>query len=207
APPTPVELPVPPTAAQLPVPPAPPAPPKVMIFHHKADGKAGKGDKQAVRTMIIKDGKVVTDETSGEGPHVMMMHGDGPDEMVKMMETAKGKKIVVIRHQEMAEMAGKHAALAGKEAEARIAEVTARMRARCDKDGIKMPADADLGQLATCGMEMQKKVREAMVSARSAIEASRDLSADQRAAALKGIDAAIASNGSGPIVRFEKIEK
>jgi acyl-CoA reductase-like NAD-dependent aldehyde dehydrogenase len=68
---------------------------------------------------------------------------------------------------------------------------------------VKLPADADMAQLATCGMEMQKKVREAMASARVAIEKSRDLSAEQRAAALKGIDAAMA-NQRTVIVKVEK---
>ena len=178
-----------------------------MVFTHKIDGaqgKPGQPGEKIVRKIIMKDGKVVTDETSGEGPHVMMMHGGGPGEMVKVMETAEGKKIVMIRHQEMAEMAGMNAALAGKDVEARMAEVKARMRARCEGDGVKLPADADMAQLATCGMEMQKKVREAMASARAAIEKSRDLSAEQRAAALKGIDAAMANQRTEVIVKVEK---
>ncbi|WP_273463318.1 M56 family metallopeptidase [Sandarakinorhabdus limnophila] len=210
SPPAPVSPPAavsPPAPVSPPAAPSAPAAPKVMVFTHKIDGKDGKpgqpGEK-IVRKIIMKDGKVVSDETSGDGPQVMMMHGGGPGEMVKVMETAEGKKMVMIRHQEMADMAGKHAALAGKDVEARMAEVKTRMRARCESDGVKLPADADMAQFATCGMEMQKKVREAMASARVAIEKSRDLSAEQRAAALKGIDAAMANQRTEVIVKVEK---
>ncbi|OYZ15591.1 MAG: hypothetical protein B7Y35_05850 [Sphingomonadales bacterium 28-64-96] len=206
APPAVKAAPAPPAPPTAPAAPAAPAAPKVMVFTHKIDGKDGQpgqpGEK-IVRKIIMKDGKVVSDETSGDGPHVMMMHGGGPGEMVKVMETAEGKKMVMIRHQELAEMAGKHAALAGKDVEARMAEVKARMRARCESDGVKLPADADMAQLATCGMEMQKKVREAMAAARTAIEKTAGLSAEQRAAALKGIDAAMA-NQRTVIVKVEK---
>jgi hypothetical protein len=171
-----------------------------MVFHHKAGGKPGE---KVIHKMVVKDGKVITDDIAGADPH-MMMHGKGHGEMVKVMETKDGKKMVMIRHEEMAEMAAKHAEMAGKQAEARIAEVKARMRAKCDGEGVKLPADADFGQLATCGMEMQKKIQAAMASARAAIEASKDLSAEQRAAALKGIDAAMANQRHEVIVKLEK---
>ncbi|WP_372916663.1 M56 family metallopeptidase [Sandarakinorhabdus sp.] len=196
-PPTAAELPVPPTAAQLPVPPAAPAAPRVMVFTHKTGGKDGKpgvhGEK-IVRKIIIKDGKTLVDEASGEGPHVMMMHGGGPGETVRVMETPDGKKMVMIQRRE----------LDGKQAEARIAEVKAGMRARCESDGGKLPANADFGQLAACGVEMQKKMQAVMASARAAVEKSQELSADQRAAALKGIDAAMTNTRREVIVKLEK---
>jgi bla regulator protein BlaR1 len=194
----------PPAPVSPPAAPAAPAAPKVMMFKHHGEGKDAKPGQKIVRTVIMKDGKVIADDSKGDGPHVMMMHGGGPGDMVKVMETAEGKKMVMIRHQEMAEMAGKHAAMAGKMAETRIAKVKARMRARCEGEGVKLPADADFDQLATCGMEMQKKLQAAMASARAAIEKSRDLSAEQRAAALKGIDAAMANQRTEVIVKVEK---
>jgi beta-lactamase regulating signal transducer with metallopeptidase domain len=215
--PAPPAPPAPPAAAAATVPPAPPAAPaaptapaapKMMIITHTIDGKGekgDKGDKKAVRTMIIKDGVMVGDK--GEKAGMMMLEAPAAGDMVKVMETVGGKKMVMIRHHEMAEHAGKMAAMAGSQAEARIAEVTARVRARCEENGIKMPADADLGKLATCGMEIQKKQREAMEAARAAIAASRDLSAEQRTAALKGLDAAIAGQGMASLFRLEKLEK
>jgi bla regulator protein blaR1 len=210
APPNPPAPPVPPAAVVAPAPPAPPAAPaapKVMVFTHKADGKPGQHGEKIMHTIIMKDGKVVTDTMSGQPG---MMRHENPGEMVREIEAANGKKLVMIRNQEMADMAAKHADMAGKHAEmarnhaeARIAEVKARMRARCEGDGVKLPAEADMAQLATCGMEMQKKVRAAMASARAAIEKSRDLSTDQRAAALKGIDAAMA-NTRTVIVKLDK---
>lgn len=197
APPAVEAVPAPPAPPLAPAAPAAPAAPKVMVFTHKIDGKDAKPGEKIVRKVIIKDGKVVTDETSGEGPHVMMIHDGGPGEMVKVMETAEGKKVMMIRHQEIAEKAG-------KDAQARMAEAKARLRSRCESEGVKLPADADFGQLATCGGEMQKKMREAMASARAAIEASRDLSGEQRAAALKGIDHAMANVRSEVIVKLQK---
>lgn len=196
APPPPPAPPAAPAAKAPPAPPAAPAAPKVMLFHHKIDGKPGKDGEKIVRKLVIKDGKVITDEIKGGEPH-MMMHGAGHDEMVKVLETAEGKQVMMIRHQEIAEKAG-------KEAQARIAETKARLRARCDAEGVKLPADADFGALATCGGEMQRKMREAMASARAAIEASKDLSAEQRAAALKGIDHAMANVRSEVIVKLDK---
>jgi RNA polymerase-binding transcription factor DksA len=187
----------PPSAVSPPSPPAAPAAPKVMVFHHKMDGKQGKdGKKTVVRQLVIKDGKVITDDIKGDGPHMMMLEG-GPAEMVKVMETADGKKVMMIRHQEIAEKAS-------KEAQARIAETKARLRARCDSEGIKLPADADFGQLATCGGEIQRKMREAMAAARTAIEKTAGLSAEQRAAALKGIDAAMAGQRHEFVLKMEK---
>ena len=182
-----------------------------MIITHSIDGKgdkgekAEKGEKKTVRTMIIKDGVVVSE--NGDKAGVMMLDSSAAGDMVKVMETAGGKKMVMIRHHQMADQAGKLAALAGSQVEVGIAEVTARLRTRCEENGIKMPADADLGKLATCGMEIQNKQREAMEAARAAIAASRDLSAEQRTAALKGLDAAIAGQGMASLFRLEKLEK
>ncbi len=224
--PAPPAPPAPPAAAAPVAPPAPPAAPeapRVMIFTHKADAKGEKGkkgEKTVVRTIIMKDGKMVTDNVAGGdgAAHVMMfgadgmpplppmppMPGSGPSNAdVQVTTTADGRKMVMLRRMEAAGEAGKTAALAGKSAEAHMAAIRADMRARCDKEGIKLPADADMAQLATCGMELQKKQREAMASARAAIEASPGLSAEQRAQALKGIDAAMA-NTRQEIFLFKK---
>lgn len=221
--PTPPAQPAPPAAAAPAAPPAPPAAPeapRVMIFTHKADAKGEKGkkgEKTVVRTIIMKDGKMVTDNVAGGdgAAHVMMFGADGMPPMppmpgsgagnpdVQVTTTADGRKMVMVRRIEAAGAAGRVAKLAGETAEAQIAAMQADMRARCEKEGIKLPANADMAQLATCGMELQKKQREAMASARAAIEASPGLSAEQRAQALKGIDAAMA-NTRQEIFLFKK---
>lgn len=198
APPAPPAPPAVPAAKAPPAPPAPPEAPKVMVFHQKVDGKPGKADeKTVVRKLVIEDGNVITDDIKGSEPHMMMLNAGDHTEMVKVLETAEGKKVMMIRHQVIAEKAS-------KEAQARMAEAKARLRARCDIEGVKLPADADFGQLATCGDEIQKKMREAMASARAAIESAPNLSADQRAAALKGIDHAMANVRSEVIVKLQK---
>jgi hypothetical protein len=196
------EPPVPPAPPAVPAaPPAAPAAPeapRVMIFTHKLDGKdtmgdkASKGEKTVVRTIIMNDGKLLSDAGGEADPDVMMFGADGKpgDEDVKVTTSADGRRMVMVRRIDKARLAGESA----EAAQAHIAAIRADMRARCDQEGIKLPTDADIGQLATCGMEMQKKVREAMVSARAAIEATPGLSAEQRAQALKGIDAAMANN-------------
>jgi len=67
----------------------------------------------------------------------------------------------------------------------------AEMAARCAAQGVKMPAGADFGALATCGMHLQETIRVALRSARTAIERDRNLTPDQRAHALAGLDSAI----------------
>jgi bla regulator protein BlaR1 len=221
--PAPPAPPAPPAAAAPAAPPAPPAAPeapRVMILTRMTDAKgekgekAKKGEKTVVRTMIMKDGKMISEHgAAGDGvAHVMMFGGDGQPPLpplpptpgsapgnadVHVTTTADGRKLVMLRRLE-------GTGEAGKAAEAHIAAIRADMRARCDKEGIKMPADADLPQLATCGMEMQKKVREAMASARAAIETTAGLSAEQRAQALKGIDAAMANTRQEFVLKMEK---
>lgn len=197
--------PTPPAPLAPSAPPAPPAPPKVMVFrHHAGPATPGAEGHKVTRTIVMKDGKVITDDVKGEPPHMMLLHGDGPGDTVNVVETGDGKKMVMVRrvmgvsgakidHAEMSE----HAA-------ARLAEVKADMRARCDKQGITMAADADIAQLATCGVDMQKQVREAMASARKAVEESKSLSATERANALKGIEQALANMRRDVVIKIEK---
>ena len=67
-----------------------------------------------------------------------------------------------------------------------------------------MAADADIAQLATCGVDVQKQVREAMASARKAVEESKSLSAAERANALKGIEQALANMRRDVVIKIEK---
>jgi bla regulator protein blaR1 len=123
----------PPTPVSSPAAPAAPAAPKVMVFKHHIDGKDAKPGQKITRTIIMKDGKLISDDGKGDGPQVMMLHGDGPGDMVKVMEAGGGKKMVMIRHREMAALDARHAEMAGKMAETRIAEIKAGMRARCER--------------------------------------------------------------------------
>jgi bla regulator protein blaR1 len=202
--------PVPPAAAVPTVPPAPPAPPeapRVMIFTQKLDGKrgkSGKDEKTVVRTIIMKDAKTVSDTGAGgeTGPQVMMFGADDKpgaagEGDVQVTSTADGRKMLL--RIDTARLAGG----AAEAAQARLAAMRADMRARCEQEGIKVPAEADMAELATCGMELQKKQREAMALARTAIETTSGLSAEQRAQALKGIDAAMA-NTRQQIFLFKK---
>jgi beta-lactamase regulating signal transducer with metallopeptidase domain len=210
SPPAAVSPPATPAPVSAPAPVAAPEAPRVMVFTHRIDDKGGKGDKgekgakTVTRTVVMKDGKVVTDTVAGGEPmpHVMMFGADGKpgapgNADVQVTTTADGHKMVMVRRMEMA-------GAAHKMAQEQMASIKADMRARCEKEGVKVPADADFPQLATCGMQVQKIQREAMASARAAIEASRDLTPEQRAQALKGIDAAMANTRQDFVLKFNK---
>ncbi|WP_174275398.1 hypothetical protein, partial [Sphingomonas bacterium] len=70
----------------------------------------------------------------------------------------------------------------------------AELAATCAAQGVKMPADADFGALATCGNHIQEMVFTSLREARAEIAQDRGMSAEVRAKALAGIDRAIASN-------------
>lgn len=184
APPAAPAPPAPPAAATPAAPPAPPAAPeapRVMIFTHKTDAKgekAKKGEKTVVRTMIIKDGKMIGEHgpAADGAPHVMVFGADGEPPLpplpltpgaapanadVQVTTTTDGRKLVMVRRMAIA-------GEAGKAADAHIATMKADMRARCDKEGVKLPADADMAALATCGGTHLKRMEEAMAKARAA---------------------------------------
>ena len=176
APPAPPAPPAAPAVAAPAVPPAPPAPPAapkaphVMIFSHKADAKGEKGkkgEKTVVRTIIMKDGKLVTENMAGgDGPAQVMMFGgdarpDGGHGDVQVATTDDGKKMVMLRRIELPGMAQ-------KSAHEHITAMKADMRARCDKEGAKLPADADMAALATCGGIHLKRMEDAMAKVRAA---------------------------------------
>ncbi|MEI6418103.1 MAG: M56 family metallopeptidase [Sphingomonadales bacterium] len=194
--PAPPAPPAPPAAPAAPTPPAPPSPPsppeapamvskpdRVMVFKLHKDGKPGKDG-----TTIVMDGKAGTP---------MVLNGDG----VITTRSEDGKRIVMVRR--LAAGAEKDAAAAMKQADmagvaAGMAAVRAELAARCERTGKKMAADAELDELAMCGIDTAKLVNQSLAAARAAIEKSRDLTAEQRAEALKGIDEAMAQNG--PVV-------
>lgn len=201
-PPEPPEPPVPPArdaAPAAPEPPvAPPAPPpgeKMMVFKQKGAGKDGKG--QTVR-VIVRDRIGVPDR---DGLDVAALERDLAD-VVDETRTEDGRHIVMVRRHALA--AGVHAAEAGKRAEAAMANVRTEMRADCTKQGITLPADADIAQLATCGRDIQKEMREAMATARKAIAAASWLSAEERAKALKGLEQAESGVHRQVIARIER---
>ncbi|MEI6485489.1 MAG: M56 family metallopeptidase [Sphingomonadales bacterium] len=199
APPAPPVPPAPPAPINPPAPTAAPQAPqaKVMVFKLRKDGKVEDGTPM---TMVIKDGVTMVDgKTLAEPP---VPPGTAPGVVVQVTQSADGKRFVMVRR--VAGAPGADPAAIDKLAEQRIADIKARMRTRCEGDGVKLPADADFDQLATCGMDMQKQVRDAMASARKAVEESKSLSAAERENALKGIDQALATMRREVIVKIEK---
>jgi beta-lactamase regulating signal transducer with metallopeptidase domain len=187
APPAPVAAPAAPAAPHAP---AAPQVQKLMVIQRKADAKDGT---PATVRVIVNDGTAAgMDMRHLDLPPLDGAMVDGKDG-VQVTQTADGRKMIMVRRHVMADAAQKDAGEPRKMAAAEIAAVTADLRTRCEKDGITLPADADIGQLATCGRDTQKEMREAMASARKAVEESRTLSADERAKALKGIEQAMGS--------------
>ncbi|WP_353216155.1 M56 family metallopeptidase [Sandarakinorhabdus sp.] len=202
--------PAPPAANAGPAAPAAPAaprPPQVMVFTRMLEGKDAKNSKDvklkqsSITTVIVKNGEGATVTTSRGDTPAMVLGGMGLD--LAASGGAGSTRVMMIRREGPADMAAK-ADTASKAAEQHLAMVRTDLRARCDKEGISMPADADIAQLATCGMELQKRMRTAMASARTALEKSRDLSEDQRSAALKGLDAAMANLPGQMIIKLQK---
>jgi beta-lactamase regulating signal transducer with metallopeptidase domain len=182
APPTPAELPVPPSAAELPQPPAPPAAP------------------QGKRVMVIKQEGAGLDGAAAGSDDLARLEDDLAD-AVHETKSADGRHIVMVRRHALA---GEHAAAAGKAAQAAMADVKSELRAECTRQGITMAADADVGQLAMCGRDVQAEVRLALAKARKAITESRGMSDAQRTAALKGLDAAKSELRREMIVKIER---
>lgn len=198
--PQPPEPPAPPAA---PAPPAPPEPPvqgkKVMIIKHKhagPDAAAGKG--RTVR-VIVKDGAVVSTE---DAELAELQH----DLAAEARASKDGRRVLMIRHHELAaaSAAAAHGAESAKAAQAEMARVKDDMRADCSKQGISMPAEADIGQLAMCGRDIQKEVREALAEARKSVAEDAGLSDAQRAKVLKGLDAAGTKLRREVIVKIER---
>jgi bla regulator protein blaR1 len=186
--------PVPPAPAVAPAPPAAPMPPRVVVLKQELDAKGGKPG--TVKVIVTEGGSAAFDKSVLEAELADGVAEKASD--VDVTQTPDGRRMVMIRRHAMAaekgaQAAERHAAEAHKMASVHIAQVKADMRARCDKDGIKLPAEADIAQLATCGIDIQKQVREAIASARIAIAESRSLSAEQREKALKGLDQAVAN--------------
>lgn len=208
--------PVPPAPPAPAAAPAPPAPPKVMVFHLKRDGAdkgdkdekgakgekgetPAKGDRREVRVMVM-------DGHGGAHGALPMLHDLPPLEGkdgVQVSETPDGRKMVMVRRVMGGHGAGDPAEMR-KLADARMTEVKAEMRARCEKEGTPVAADADLALLATCGRDIQKEIREAMATARKAINDAKWLSAAERDRALKGLDQAQADIRRDVIVRLDK---
>lgn len=207
-PPTPPAPPAAPAVATVAVPPAPAAPSapaappapaaprveKLMVIKHGEDGKAGK--HKTVR-VIVKDGATTNVDVLGDEPMLGRFSGDG----LEVTETADGRKMVVVRRHAIAAEA--HQKAAGDVA-AHMAKVRDDMRADCAKQGITLSADADLAQLATCGRDIQKEVREAMATARKAINDAKWLSDKERARALKGLEQAQADIRRDVIVKLDR---
>jgi beta-lactamase regulating signal transducer with metallopeptidase domain len=213
-PPRPPAPPAPPAAPAAPVaPPAPPAPPaapqaptvqKLMVIKHKDGAMHGRND---VVRVIIKDGALANVDVKG----------DELAGLEKELAEADGRRMVMIRrHAEAnaaeanaaeanaAEANAAEAAAAARDARAHMAAVRADLRARCEKDGVKLPADADIAQLATCGRDIQKEMREAMATARKAINDAKWLSTEERARALRGLEQAQADIRREVVVTLDK---
>ncbi len=194
APPAPPQAPA--VTAAPPAPPAAPAPPmvrKAMLFKHKDAGKDGK--HQSVR-VIVKDGVATTGK---DGLDAAALEKELEAELAGAVEetrTEDGRRIVMVRK--------RGAGGSGPEAEAALAQVKAGMRADCTRQGISLPADADVGQLALCGRDIQKEVREALATARKAINDAKWLSTEERARALKGLEQAQADIRREVVVKLEK---
>lgn len=73
-----------------------------------------------------------------------------------------------------------------------------RMIAKCEAKGAKVDRNADLGEIAMCGQNINALVRVSLQSARASIQQSRDLSDRQRAKALSALDEAIGEIAKDP---------
>ena len=98
-------------------------------------------------------------------------------------------------------LAGQREALA--EARAAQANIPAMVRAsltsarqslasKCAAQGYPMSAGADWSTLATCGPKLRDTIRASLTSVRASLAARRDMTAEQRADALSGLDDALA---------------
>lgn len=171
------------------------------MFKHPDGAAKGSHARHERVQVIVKDGVVTNVDMKGDGPAALEreLAADG----VQVTDGKDGRRVVMIRRHALAADAERHAADAHRLAATRMAQVRSDMRADCAKQGITLAADADLAQLATCGRDIQKDVREAMATARKAINDAKWLSAEERARALKGLEQAQADIRREVVVKLE----
>jgi beta-lactamase regulating signal transducer with metallopeptidase domain len=181
APPTPAAVPAPPMApapvATL-APPAPPAPPSAVA----APAPPAAPTRQ-IRTLIIKDGKVI--ENSNGTAAVIAI----PDDAKAGDKTGrKTRQIVMIRHGDGPADADIDAMLGDGTADAGD-KVVRKIIVKC------APETGDASGTTGCGKldlaAINPDIRESLAVARKSIEASAGLSDAQRRAALEGLDEAL----------------
>ena len=152
----------PPAPVATVAPPAPPAPPA-----------APAAPARQVRTLIIKDGQVIENST-GAAPVV-----------VTTAPAADGKahRIVMIRHDDSTGNAALDAIINDATTDA-TNKVMKKVIVTCTKGSAKDCGTVDLAAI-------NPTIRESLAAARKSIEASPGLSAEQRQAALAGLDEAL----------------
>jgi hypothetical protein len=174
APPAPLAVPAP-AAAPAPVagavPPAPPAPPAALAV-----------PQRQVRTLIIKDGKVIENST-GSGA-VIVTTGDGKTDGKAGPKT---QRIVMIRHGDGAKDP-EFEAMIDKAARDSADKVIKKVIVTCTRG-------ADKGSDRGCGTvnlaEINPSIHESLMAARKSIETGAGLSDEQRRSALEGLDEAM----------------
>lgn len=211
-----------PHPAAAPAVPAAPKPPHIEIIRVEAGKDVKPGEKRIIRTMVIKDGQVVTDDVGGPDAPDAMVGGDGKHRTVMIRRFADGKdaaeadKAMTEAHGAMGQahramdqahkdmIRAEHVRLNMPSREAMMAKVRADMAERCNAAGTPMDKNAELSRLATCGVDYREQVAKALATARTSIARDRNLSDAQRAEALKGIDQAVNSqmrNGDRIIIK------
>ena len=79
-----------------------------------------------------------------------------------------------------------------------LASARSGLSVQCAAAGAPVAKDADWNSLATCGPKMRETIRTSLQSARQTISTVRGLTDSQRAAALSGLDEALAEVESDP---------
>jgi ElaB/YqjD/DUF883 family membrane-anchored ribosome-binding protein len=184
------------TLAAAPVPPAPPAPPApaaapVAPDAPRSPAGAAPAAPAAPHVIIIKDGKVISDGMAGGSNVQVITTGDGEKggKQVKTIimtrhdgaEGAPGAKRIIVRCIKKAKLVD------GKEV---VTEASKDCENLDMPDVDKITADA----MKQAGVEIamiRPTIESALREARAEIAADTDLSADQKARALAGIDTAI----------------
>jgi bla regulator protein BlaR1 len=182
------------TLAAAPVPPAPPAPPAPVAAPAAPDAPrspagAAPAAPAAPHVIIIKDGKVISDGMTGGSNVQVITTGDGKD--------GKQIKTVVLHRQDGAGTPGVKRIIVRCIKKAKLVdgkEVVTEASKDCDNidmpDVNKITADA----MKEAGVEIamiRPTIESALREARAEIAGNSDLSAEQKAKALAGIDTAI----------------
>lgn len=169
----------PPAPAAAPMPPAPPAPVAAVVPPAPpAPPSAPAAPTRQIRTLIIKDGKVISN--NGDSTSVITIPGDGKTDAKAGTKT---KRIMLVRRGDSPKD-GDLAAFINDATTDATDKAMKRIIVSCAPGDTP---DCDTAQFASIG----PGIRESLAAARKSIETTAGLSDEQRRDALEGLDEAL----------------